>query len=176
MKPLDTFADSEGKTCQLLCRAVSDETGEPLLIYQRLEEPGVIRAMQAAALEDVGEAQSTPEEEDGEAAREGGAVPEEEAADAAEPAPEDAATEETAGEEEAELDPDVARFLDATSMEEKMDVLLSMRDHIRNDQIDTLAMSLGISIDEGSPEERFDDLRECLNTIARYELENARLR
>lgn len=37
-------------------------------------------------------------------------------------------------------------------------------------------MSLGISIDEGNVEDRFDELRECLNLIARYELENSRLR
>ncbi|MGN1022651.1 MAG: hypothetical protein ACI4OJ_04065 [Lachnospiraceae bacterium] len=176
MKPLETFADSEGRTCQLLCRVVSDETGEMLLVYQRLEEPGVLRAMRADALDDEADTESAPEEEAGKTVSEESAAPEEDAANAAEAAPDDADSADTAGEEEAELDPDVARFLDATSMEEKMDVLLSMRDHIRNDQIDTLAMSLGISIDEGSPEERFDDLRECLNTIARYELENARLR
>lgn len=160
MRPLEPFEDGEGRPCQLFFTAVDDRTGETLLVYQRLEDPGVMRVM--------------PEEEKkatGEAAPCEGEESEEEA-----PAAETEEEETDKIPEEEIPDPEVARFLDAGSMEEKMDVLLSMRDHITNEEIDTLAMSLGISIDEGSPEERFDDLRECLNTIARYELENARLR
>lgn len=160
MRPLEPFEDGEGRPCQLFFTAIDDRTGETLLVYQRLEDPGVMRVM--------------PEEESkapGEAAPCEGEESEEEA-----PAAETEEEETDKIPEEEIPDPEVARFLDASSMEEKMDVLLSMRDHITNEEIDTLAMSLGISIDEGSPEERFDDLRECLNTIARYELENARLR
>lgn len=160
MRPLEPFEDGEGRPCQLFFTALDDRTGETLLVYQRLDDPGVIRVM-------PGEEEEEPEDpkpcEDKESSGE---------------VPADGASEEQTEEipEEEAPDPEVARFLDAKSMEEKMDVLLSMRDHITNEEIDTLAMSLGISIDEGSPEERFDDLRECLNTIARYELENARLR
>ena len=160
MRPLEPFEDGEGRPCQLFFTAIDDRTGETLLVYQRLKDPGVMRVM--------------PEKEE-KAPRDANACEEQEHAEETPAAETKKGQTEEIPEEEAP-DPEVARFLDAKSMEEKMDVLLSMRDHITNEEIDTLAMSLGISIDEGSPEERFDDLRECLNTIARYELENARLR
>lgn len=168
MKPFELFKDSDGRDCQLILEAVSDETGEKLLVYQRLQNPGVFHVGKAELNSDLEIDETEADEFDA-------SVPEDFQPEEAGDASEEAAVPEQETEQE-QMDPDIARFLDAETMEEKMEVLLSMREHITNDEIDTLAMSLGISIDEGNVEDRFDELRECLNLIARYELENSRLR
>lgn len=80
------------------------------------------------------------------------------------------------GEENAHLDPLVEQFLDARTVEEKIGILIQLRPRITNEMIDTMALASGVEVGEGTLDERFDDLRDCLTTIDKYELERSRLR
>ena len=67
-------------------------------------------------------------------------------------------------------------FLDERSFEKKLGILdaLRWRDDINNRLIDNLAASMDVVIDDGPVEERFRELRTCVQTRARYELQRLR--
>lgn len=74
------------------------------------------------------------------------------------------------------LDSRVLDFLDAGSGRERLEILTALHHDITDEMIDTLAVASGLEIAEGPIEERYHDLRDCLLTISRYELEGNRLR
>lgn len=79
--------------------------------------------------------------------------------------------------QEKELDPLLEQFLDARTTRQRLELLDEMRGHITNEMIDTIAISLGVEVDESnSVKERYEDLRNCLVTIHKYETERGRLR
>lgn len=67
------------------------------------------------------------------------------------------------------LDPMVERFLDAGTMEERLNILMAVRSRVTDQMIDTMAMASGLEIEEGEVMDRWNDLRECLLTIGKYE-------
>ena len=78
--------------------------------------------------------------------------------------------------EDSTLDPLVEAFLDAKNMQEKLDALTALRPRITNDMIDTMAVAAGLEIGPGEVQKRYEDLRDCLLTIDRYEPPRGRLR
>lgn len=68
------------------------------------------------------------------------------------------------------------RFLDAELVQDRIEILQQLRPHLTDQMIDTMAMAAGVEIGEGSLDERYDDLQQCLRTIDRYEMERERLR
>ena len=75
---------------------------------------------------------------------------------------------------EDQLDPQVAAFLDARTCEEKMAILDSMHERITNEMINTMAVASDLEINDGDIEERFDDLRNCLMTLGKFECDRLR--
>ncbi len=73
-----------------------------------------------------------------------------------------------------QLDPQVAAFLDARTCEEKMAILDSMHERITNEMINTMAVASDLEINDGDIEERFDDLRNCLMTLGKFECDRLR--
>lgn len=67
------------------------------------------------------------------------------------------------------LDPLVIKFLDADLAAEKNDILCKLHPIITNDMIDIMAMSVGVVINEGDVDGRYNDLRNCLTTMEKYE-------
>ena len=74
------------------------------------------------------------------------------------------------------LDPFLERFLDARTTEEKLTALAEMRGHVTDEMIDTMALACDVEVGPGALSVRYDDLRDCLLTIEKYELERGRLR
>ena len=68
-----------------------------------------------------------------------------------------------------QLDPSMAAFLDAGTCEEKLTVLDSIHERITNEMINTMAVASDLEIGEGDLETRFDDLRNCLMTMGKFE-------
>lgn len=77
---------------------------------------------------------------------------------------------------EAALDPYLERFLDARTTEERLTALDEMRGHVTDEMIDTMALASGVEVGPGATSMRYEDLRDCLATIEKYELERGRLR
>ena len=66
-------------------------------------------------------------------------------------------------------------FFDADELEEKYQILLTMKDDVTNTMIDNMAVVLDVIIPDGNISDRFDDLRRAIQTKQRYE-QSIRLR
>ena len=71
--------------------------------------------------------------------------------------------------QELNLDPLVIQFMDAELASEKNDILSKLRPIITNDMIDIMAMSVGVVVNEGDVYDRYNDLRNCLTTMEKFE-------
>lgn len=72
--------------------------------------------------------------------------------------------------QENSVDPGLMDFLDADSTEDKLSVLSKLHARITNDMIDVMATSMDFMISSSDNiEERFEELRKCIETRAMYE-------
>ncbi len=72
------------------------------------------------------------------------------------------------------LDPQLLKFLDADTYEEKLNILVSMHDRINQDMINTMAMALDIEVAPGALEERYEQIKNCILTFEKYECNRLR--
>ena len=79
-----------------------------------------------------------------------------------------------AEEEELALDPLVLEFLDADSYEQKLNILAGLHHRITNEMITTMAISCDIEVNDGEPEERYEELKNCLLTMEKFECNRLR--
>lgn len=79
-----------------------------------------------------------------------------------------------AEDEEPTLDPLVLEFLDADSYEEKLNILAGLHHRITNEMITTMAISCDIEVNDGEPEERYEELKNCLLTMEKFECNRLR--
>ena len=79
-----------------------------------------------------------------------------------------------AEDEEPALDPLVLEFLDADSYEEKLNILAGLHHRITNEMITTMAISCDIEVTDGEPEERYEELKNCLLTMEKFECNRLR--
>ena len=77
-------------------------------------------------------------------------------------------------EEEPTLDPLVLEFLDADSYEQKLNILAGLHHRITNEMITTMAISCDIEVNEGDLEERYEELKNCLLTMEKFECNRLR--
>ena len=76
--------------------------------------------------------------------------------------------------EEPALDPMVLEFLDADSYEQKLNILAGLHHRITNEMITTMAISCDIEVNDGEPEERYEELKNCLLTMEKFECNRLR--
>ena len=79
-----------------------------------------------------------------------------------------------AEDEEPALDPLVLEFLDADSYEEKLNILAGLHHRITNEMITTMAICCDIEVNDGEPEERYEELKNCLLTMEKFECNRLR--
>lgn len=71
--------------------------------------------------------------------------------------------------EEGQANPWLLKFLDAASYDEKYEILSQMYREIDDKLIDDIAVCLDVAIPEGSVQDRFMQLKQCLKTKQKYE-------
>ena len=76
--------------------------------------------------------------------------------------------------EEDSISPGLMAFLDAETYEEKLDVLYRIRASLDDDTVNAIALSLDTEIRDGSISERYEEIRNYILTMIKYE--GARLR
>lgn len=181
-KPMERYRHFKGQRYQIITLAQKEDTGEQLVIYQALygdgkvfarnlenflsevdkeKYPDAVQRYRFEKIEPVEPEAVQVVSADDEAAGE-------EAPVSAADAPEES--------EEKPLDPFLERFLDARTTEEKLTALAEMRGHVTDEMIDTMALACDVEVGPGALSVRYDDLRDCLLTIEKYELERGRLR
>ena len=77
-------------------------------------------------------------------------------------------------EEELQLDPLLLDFLDADTYEEKLNILSALHSRITDDMITTMAIASDVEVAEGELEVRYTQLKNCLLTLDRYEINRIR--
>ncbi|MBP3459602.1 MAG: DUF1653 domain-containing protein [Lachnospiraceae bacterium] len=76
--------------------------------------------------------------------------------------------------EEEYLDPSVVEFLDADSIDSKLNILAGLHHRITDDMLFTMAVASDIELNKGSTEEKYCELRDCL--LVKEKFESNRLR
>lgn len=76
--------------------------------------------------------------------------------------------------EESELDPLVLEFLDADSYEQKLNILAGLHHRITDEMITTMAIACDIEVNDGETEERYEELKNCLLTMEKFECNRLR--
>ena len=75
---------------------------------------------------------------------------------------------------EESADKRLIEFLDADTFEEKRRVLINIKDGITDRLIDDMAAAIDVTVDEGDIDTRFMSLLNCINTRAKYEVNRFR--
>lgn len=70
---------------------------------------------------------------------------------------------------EEQIDSTVLAFLEAESYEDKLRILEWERPMITDEMITTMAIASDVEVTEGELETRYESLRNCLQTLARFE-------
>lgn len=65
-------------------------------------------------------------------------------------------------------------FLDADTYEEKLEILYRMEPDLNDYLVDTMAVSLDVVIPDGDIDERYRQLRGCLQAKQKYEINRFR--
>lgn len=86
------------------------------------------------------------------------------------PAPQKQVETATEPSEEFQLDPLLLQFLDADTYEERLNILAALHHRITDDMITTMAIASDIEVPEGDIETRYTELRNCLLTLEKYEI------
>lgn len=171
-KPFEIYKHFKGNQYQIITLATDSEDGKDMVVYQALygdfkvyvrELSGfmsfVDRVKYPAASQEYRFERVAPSGK-----RKIEAATETEAAAAAEPDINERGTEEPS------LDPAVLEFLDADSLEEKLNILAGVHHRITDEMLVTMAVASDVELNKGSTEEKYAELQECLMTKARYEI------
>jgi len=67
------------------------------------------------------------------------------------------------------LDPEVDAFLDSTTYEEKLKILIDMKPRLTEEKITTMAFAVDISLPEGDVNTKYESLKKSLLIRERYE-------
>ena len=76
--------------------------------------------------------------------------------------------------EEINIDPMVLEFLEADTFEERLNILHGLHARVTDDMINTMALSVDLEIKDGDLENRYEELKNCLLTLERYECNRLR--
>lgn len=77
-------------------------------------------------------------------------------------------------EAELQLDPLLLDFLDADTYEKKLNILAALHSRITDDMITTMAIASDVEVADGELEVRYNQLKNCLLTLDRYEISRLR--
>lgn len=144
----EVYRHFKGNLYRVIAVAEHSETGEELVIYQAMYGKGKIYARPLAMFTEKVDRAKYP--------------------DAVQEYRFELQNEENT-ENESQLDPAVIEFLDASTYEARLNILMSLRHRITDEMLVTMAIGADMELVEGSLEERFDSLKDCLLTRDKYE-------
>lgn len=72
------------------------------------------------------------------------------------------------------VNPKLLAFLDTDDLEEKYEILLTMRSEVDDQLINNMAVTLDVVIPDGDVQMRYEQLKNCIKTKQRYEIDRMR--
>lgn len=187
-KPQEIYRHFKGNCYQIITLARNSETSEKMVVYQQLYAPYEVYVRPLEMFMSRVDTRKYPNEtqkyrferlriREPEEFREPEAVrapaervrEETVAAKVPEPQKEAADPEETGG-----LAPELLAFLDADSYERKLEILSMLHPRITDEMIDTMAVSLDTEVKDGDIEQRYNEIKNCLLTMERFECNRLR--
>ena len=179
-QPNEVYRHFKGDTYQILTLAQHSETGEMLVIYQAMYGDYKIYARPVEMFLEQLDTEKYPQAKQKyrfELAAE--------TADKADKTEEicethktgieiDGKKEEEASQEVPDIDPLVMDFLDADTYEKRINILSALHHRITNDMINVMAMASDIEVMPGEVEERYDEFRNCLLKLEKFECNRLR--
>ena len=188
-KPHEIYKHFKGNLYQIVTIAQHSETGEQLVIYQAMYGDFKIYARPLAMFTSEVDKVKYPEVQQrfrfelqgADADRQiretdevngGQTITVQDAATQAEPTA--TAQDAAAHPEEPTLDPLVLEFLDVDSYEQKLNILAGLHHRITDEMITTMAIACDIEVNDGETEERYEELKNCLLTMEKFECNRLR--
>ena len=142
-KPQEIYRHFKGNMYRVLNIAEHTETGEKLVIYQSVDDESKIYARPLEMFTGTVDREKYP---DAEQSRRFELV-----------------------KDEFVLDPEVDAFLDSTTYEEKLKILIDMKPRLTEEKITTMAFAVDISLPEGDVNTKYESLKKSLLIRERYE-------
>ena len=71
--------------------------------------------------------------------------------------------------DEEAINPYLLKFLEADTYEDKLNTLLYIKEYLDDSMINTIAMSLDIELSETTLENKYNEVKNCLMTLEKYE-------
>ncbi len=163
-EPGEKYRHLKGGMYQVVTVAKHSGTGEELVVYQALFGDYAVYAGPAAMFAEEFVPEKYPDLKAGSMQKNRMERVEESA--------EKQGEKEQSGEAAGSVDPKLMEFLETDSLEERYNILVSMRDMITDGMIDTMAVVMDTVIPEGEIMKRYDDLKHVIQTRQQYETAN----
>lgn len=182
-KAQDIYRHFKGNIYQIVTIAEHTETEEKLVIYQAMYGDFKIYARPLSMFLEKVDKQKYPDVtqeyrferiENPLPAVEGQILPTEQTTPECKTKQEAITVERDITEAEPELDPLLLEFLDADTYTQKLDILSALHHRITDSMITTMAIAGDIEVADGDLETRYSELKNCLRTLERYEIERVR--
>lgn len=193
-QPHEIYRHFKGNTYQIITIAEHSETGEMFVIYQamygnyktyarpmdifleKLDKEKYPQATQeyrfelATTTQVIGEPANTPVKDSANGQEK---VP---AMEVKKELVKESVTEPMSEQEEQilDIDPQVLKFLEADSYEERLNILTGIHHRITDDMINVMAIATDIEVKSGDIEERYVELRNCLLKLEKFECNRLR--
>lgn len=183
--PSEIYRHFKGNQYEIITIAEDTETGDSLVIYKALYGEGKVYARELGMFQSEVDHEKYPNvaqkyrfEKIGEAAKvlepgKGDGLSASESCNLSE----NAVTEENTvsmNTKAPALDPLLEKYLDATTYEDRLELLNALHHRITDDMLTTMAVVSDIEIPDGSTEERYNSLKSCLLTLTKYECNRLR--
>ncbi len=185
-KPQEIYRHFKGNCYQIITLARNSETSEKMVVYQQLYAPYEVYVRPLEMFMSRVDTRKYPNEtqkyrferlriREPEEFREPERPMEERMREASGAAkePEVQMTAEAQG-ETGGLAPELLAFLDADSYERKLEILSMLHPRITDEMIDTMAVSLDTEVKDGDIEQRYNEIKNCLLTMERFECNRLR--
>lgn len=179
-KPQEIYRHFKGNCYQILTLARSSETGERMVVYQQLYAPYEVYVRPLEMFMSKVDVKKYPNETqkyrfERLKVREQDDIADHEELEQQENRAETKANiQQQEPEEEIDLAPELLAFLDADSYERKLEILSALHPKITDEMIDTMAVSLDTEIKAGDIEQRYNEIKNCLITMERFECNRLR--
>lgn len=172
-KPQEMYRHFKGNLYQIRCLAQHSETGEMMVVYQAMYDTFQIYVRPLGLFMDEVDRAKYPETKQKYRFE---LLQDMDDISAAETPRQSQRARETTAEsgEQINIDPMVMEFLDADTYEQRLHILAALRDRVTDDMINTMAVAVDLEIKDGSIEERYEELKNCLLTFEKYECNRLR--